>query len=1012
MIFLPGINTLDGNLSLIVKDVTNISIVSTNCSSPAVVNCYTNSGFVFESVVNLKIKCLVFVGCSKLSEIRECNKLYVALLFARCNNIQMSMVTVENSAGYGVCGKNNTGLIEVSHSIFQYNVGTETNHGGHIQLYYYNNCSCVNTTIHFTHSYFLSGSNNKSSSTASGLSLLIQCVQSTINILIQYCVFWNNTVTPIDGSGGNIFLLLYTLNNRVNIADTIIESGKSYRGGGLFISVSPNIPLAIDNTSTEYITIKNTTFVGNHASYKGGAVYFSYHEYTSTGFVVFKEKLVTFQMCTFYNNLVEPMSAAGTAIEILIIHTIPYQARSLQLLIDLQECNIFENSFQHKNVTPHAPYPCGQLYINEQPLLSINGCRIADSDCSAIMAYHSTVMFHRQVELSNNTALNGGAMYLAAQSFMYLTPHTQVYIVKNTASYGGGIFVEETSECLWDKALCFYQFSSDIQENSSLLLNTSVNLWSNKASTSGDAIFGGSVTDCYFFGATHIKKTASQIFFSVFHYTFTTSSVSSRPYGVHFCVNGKPVPLVNRAVDAYPGQTFSVPVVVVGQEDGTVPGTVVTQTDNGVLLGALEQYQSVSATACTELFYTIFSNEATTILSLTADNLCRSCHIFQTYLNITIMKCPIGFLRITFPYTSCECIVSQSLSCDINRGIVSTRPPFWLGFNKLIPERNIITFQCPFDYCKAEPVNISTSPHSLDQDVQCAHNRTGILCGACPNGTSALFGSSQCLACSNKYLFLLVAFAFAGLLLVFVIIALNLTVSQGTINGILFYANVVQVMNTIYFPPHVTKMPVLYQFISWLNLNLGIVTCFYDGMDMFSKTWLQWDFPLYLFCIAVTMILLARRYELFLRLMGRNAPSVLATLFLLSYTKVVQNTISMLNYSRLHYHTSNSLWKTVWTLDGNIQYMSAKHTVMIVAGITAILITLPCMILLLCVQCLRQVNHRVCSWTLRLKPLTDAFTGIYKDRCAFWTGHLLLLRAVLYIVAAFRYEASFVIYNS
>ena len=223
----------------------------------------------------------------------------------------------------------------------------------------------------------------------------------------------------------------------------------SHRGGGIFVSVSPNIPLAIDNTSTDYITIKNTTFVGNHASYKGGAIYFSYHEYTSTRFVIFKEKFVTFQMCTFHNNSVEPTSAAGTAIEVLIIRTIPYDicrapAGALQ---------ISGNSFQHKNVTSHALYPCGQLYINEQPLLSINGSKFVDSNCSAIMAYHSTLIFHGQVELSNNTGLNGGAMYLAAQSFIYLTPHTRIYIVKNTAYYGGGIFVEETSECLWDEAL-------------------------------------------------------------------------------------------------------------------------------------------------------------------------------------------------------------------------------------------------------------------------------------------------------------------------------------------------------------------------------------------------------------------------------------------------------------------------------------------------------------------------------------------------------------------------------
>ena len=35
-------------------------------------------------------------------------------------------------------------------------------------------------------------------------------------------------------------------------------------------------------------------------------------------------------------------------------------------------------------------------------------------------------------------------------------------------------------------------------------------------------------------------------------------------------------------------------------------------------------------------------------------------------------------------------------------------------------------------------------------------------------------------------------------------------------------------------------------FIAWLNLDFGIETCFYDGMDAYSKTWLQFVFPLYI----------------------------------------------------------------------------------------------------------------------------------------------------------------------
>ena len=107
------------------------------------------------------------------------------------------------------------------------------------------------------------------------------------------------------------------------------------------------------------------------------------------------------------------------------------------------------------------------------------------------------------------------------------------------------------------------------------------------------------------------------------------------------------------------------------------------------------------------------------------------------------------------------------------------------------------------------------------------------LCGGCQPGLSLALGSSQCLDCSNNYnLALLILFALAGLALVFFIKVLNFTVAKGTINGLIFYANIVQANQAVFFPPGpaVGLYPIKV-FIAWLNLDLGITTCFFDGLD-------------------------------------------------------------------------------------------------------------------------------------------------------------------------------------
>ena len=99
---------------------------------------------------------------------------------------------------------------------------------------------------------------------------------------------------------------------------------------------------------------------------------------------------------------------------------------------------------------------------------------------------------------------------------------------------------------------------------------------------------------------------------------------------------------------------------------------------------------------------------------------------------------------------------------------------------------------------------------------------------------SLALGNSKCIQCSNLYILLLIAFALAGIALVLLLLICKLTVAAGSINGLIFYANVVTFNRAIFFPPNQTN--ILTVFIAWFNLDVGIEICFFDGMDEYTKT--------------------------------------------------------------------------------------------------------------------------------------------------------------------------------
>ena len=342
------------------------------------------------------------------------------------------------------------------------------------------------------------------------------------------------------------------------------------------------------------------------------------------------------------------------------------------------------------------------------------------------------------------------------------------------------------------------------------------------------------------------------------------------------------------------------------------------------------------------------------------------------------------------------------MTCDINSLNITHNGLLWIGTydtstpfnaNATNPNECIINEDCLL-YCSPNPVTFQLN----DTDTQCVDNRGQRMCGSCRDGYSLLMGSNKCEQCHDDYMIIgwIALFAVMGVLLVVLLIALNLTVSVGTMNGLLFYANIVKLYEPVF--SRKGPLPVLHQVISWINLDFGFEVCFYNGMDSYGRQWLQFAFPLYLWIIIIIIIQLCRRYGKISRLMGSHAVPVLSTLFLLSYTKLVRTIVIVLHKREVTLHCTNESVRSVslWYEDPNVEYAKGKHAGLFgFALLVSVLFVIPYTLFLLLnpfyEKYLSNLKLLKKIWD-HFKPIIDAYSGPMKDEYRFWPGLLLVAR--------------------
>ena len=744
------------------------------------------------------------------------------------------------------------------------------------------------------------------------------------------------------------------------------------------------------------------------------------------------------------------VSAAGLSV---------YSTRSMSARITIENTNFINN----QDLRGHPVI----VYVSRAIDIIITNCEFRDNRGTAIKAENikQKLRFHDNVTFQRNSAQQGGALALVSTQ-LGLFPGAQIKFEDNHADdVGGAIYVESTST-LYEandpntNVECFYQFPSFTEE---LQVRYSVIFINNTATNGGEHIYGASVMSyCIVYanlpGNGDIKRSNDDDIQRYFHFDEqTVSPVSSNPSRV--CIineaNGDQPPSehcadksqIFKTHTAFPGEEFQLNAIITGAEFGTGTGAVyanfLPRVDSDRKIGHLSPPYQDSQRINLEnqtLNYSIYSNNPYEVLVLSAtagtilangdeDQIVDAINTYEkstvipslllttpVYINVTLSECPTGF-HLNPESLGCECnpaLCNAQVTSELSNGsgLVYLGESVWVDAYSNVDANVtgiILHKNCPFNYCnikKSDGIDLN------DSDTQCAMNHAGVLCGRCETGFSLAIGSNNCLPCHDSNgLSLLIFFAAAGFLLVFFIKFLNLTVSQGTINGLIFYANIIWAYQYVFLPTAFVYFPFFYVFLAWINLDFGIETCFVKGLTAFWKTWLQFLFPLYIWSIAGGIIFVAHRSKRMTKVFGNNSVDVLATLFLLSYAKLLRTVIAVLYPANLYVYKDNgeqvkSLTTVVWALDGTLRYGRVPHIFLLLVVILIVIPFLwaPYTFCLLFIRPLRRHSeYKFLKWVDKWMPFFNAYVGPLNPSNHHWVGLLLLARFVLLFVFTITY---------
>ena len=990
-----------------------------------------NTGLFFTNSSKIRIYNLAIESCSGVYAYDIHGNYSAALVFNLVMNINLNRVIISDAKGYSIHAINLLGTNKVLNSAFlNATVHPGVYDSGNAIFYFSKSLRTPSTVLVIKSSWFMYGETQDLYNAAGGLNVFIY--SPGVHIMISNITCQGN----IGINGGNLalFLVAFTVNaSSITVDNSRIVDGQATKGGGLrfWSQHKPIKEESITHDIYHVLNITNTRFHNNHVRQTGGAIYMAFYNNNTIKSFDGILRQITFRNCTFKENI-----GNGAAMEI-IQHSLSdhHMIPMFQILIEL-------STFTNNYIPVNTDGPILDLISVE---VSVTNCTFSGSNSSSISLRNTYLNLYGDIQFENNTARVGGALKVCEASLVYVHIGAHVHFIQNSARKGGAIYVQQP--CMDISTLCSIQPSvpqdMPVVEFTQLMKFEFIN---NSAAIAGDALYGGELDTCstsmpYYYWNSSEKHNrywySKEIFAKIFDLQNQVgpSQISSDPRMVCFCFgsqefHNQSCSVVDEyRVETYPGAVFSVSVITVGQMNGSTSGSIVASLRDedyqGHVLVGLSHHEP--SAKCVNLKFTLNSNRSRAVIAFKPVTSEIASHYRSVVSNLTVhlRKCPLGFQLTATPPYECACnpvlarylLDNTQTVCNINNQTISVPErkmwfgcldPHWKNDNQSSTACNkfAVIPNCEY-YCRdAKGVNDTTVEVSvMDIDSQCYPGHTGIMCGGCKPGYSRMLGESfECKKdCDNSNVpYILLASLLSGVLLFVIIISLNLTVTKGTLNGLLVYTMVIQTRRS-YFPENLSSFgQFCWMLISWINFTFGFKVCFYKGMDGYEQTWIYFANVFYLIFILVLIILLSRKFVFFTRLLGRNVIKVLATLAFLLYSNLMYATVITFRSATLHIFTSNRSQhysKKVWYYDGNVPYLGLKHSFLFIVATICAMFMLFFVVSLLFIQCLQKRSNVWClRWVERLRPFYEAFTGPCNDHYRFWPGFLLFMRTGIYIM--------------
>ena len=1054
------------NASFCIINTTYSLNITSNSSQQAVIQCIDSiiqpsSGFAFNNIQKLTLQRLVFKGCGGYLKGLDVMKLInstdspitfsqnqsAVLLFLHINVLLINEVNITNYYGFAMFAINPSNAV-IIHSSISVSNGTN-DFGSGIFLFFTNiidvkpSTACkviVNYTVFETNYEYTQPSVTCLSdlkhnieplpiANAAGLTVLYTQKNFTAKVKVSQSIFIFNYGI----SAGAVWVMYF---NSVTQSQTVISStifrnnfnSKSCPGSylSLFFYVSNKEQHYSENDQLFPLTISNCSFTSDrHHSGKD----------TSWGiiYLYFNYPLKVYTTVIFKRVNFTSIRSSGTG-------------SCLYALSDVRDSNSLKNDYvkvimeditaekNFQNSRFIRTYKMSLFAVQNIGTLLLNGSSSFTNNCGSVFGIMNTkIILEGMLLFQNNTAYTGSVFYVSGSSWFILRDSLNATFIGNSAMTIGG---------------AIYAYNEQMQECTFTLNGSIIGIlfYNNTASYSGNSVFSNNLYNCRA-GQNFINSSNADSFYHNISNGTLDEGLStianmlclSWQQNSSNCANREKITFV------YPGMTLQLPIVALDVLNKVTFAEIWLALMNFTPFDVRNlAYPSLNKNWYVSSDIKTLSQHNFTLVNVTIfkrpstyddpmiELLIAASHYPIHIKHILVTKeCPVGF---QFDNSSNKCECSRVLYyfgyqpvCKIsfdgyNPLITITLPlttlSHWIG---LMTIKNVTSFgvsnacylHCNF-HSKYDTYIINANNNAMhiaasnilnNKESLCLKNRAGTLCSQCAPGYSVVFGSQDCIRCSNWWLLTLIIYGIVGPLLIYMLYAIKLTLSTGKINGIIFYAQVICIgrfmqlytIKDIDFVSLTSYFNFVKGLISLINLSIpfNIPLCLYDGMTELWKSGIALMFPVYLLTIVIGLIIISR-YSV--RLSNRIADSsvqVLVTVVHLSFTTLLTSTLDVFTPAYIHTNTSDGPLK-VWQNDGTVEYGKGGHLIlMIVTGVIVGSILITYLTVLLAGRPLMKIN-KVREY---LRPIYEAIHAPYEHNKEYFFSFSIVLVAFLYILS-------------